>query len=276
MDKDFQDRVDKILEFNDVTTYPALKNIFKFVQTPIPRHDIVPERLTLYRTRAHTNNDDEFFYNETDLSYRKDSPNIALFGRCNEPGQSMFYAASSEEISVAEIFSKEKLENLKDVSYVTTGIWQVTKETRIASLMELDSVGVPNDILLDTTRKMHDYIDNSGMFPQKELLKSFLQYFSEQFTKPFTRENSEYLFSEAYSNAILESIDCIEPDKKAEGITYPTCKGIPEIRNSGLNFVFDKFIIGFGKKIELIGAIRRRLEKAAKKLQKRMVLQLMM
>ena len=264
MDKNLLDLINAMISWNKTLTYPALKNLFKYVATPYCHFDILVGHKPLYRTRAHSDKDGEYFYNETDLTFRYDIPNITSFGRCNEPLQSLFYASDNIEISLAEIFNKEKLENLKDVSYVTTGVWNFAKSVIVAPIFEPDNVDITNDSLTNVTNKCKEYIDNFNIVPQKDLLKTFLSIISNEFTKPFSKDTNSYLFSAAYSNFILEAIDRFDPTKRMEGIVYPTCKGIHGIRNLGLNYAFKNSIIGFGNKIELEYALRGKIEKVGK------------
>lgn len=264
MDRNLLDLVNKIISWNNPLTYPALKNLFKYVATPFCHFDILAGHKPLYRTRIHTKNDDAYFYNERDLTFRYDIPNITSFGRCNEPLQSLFYASDNIEISLAEVFNKEKLENLKDVSYVTTGVWNFAKSVRVAPIFEPDNVDITNESLVDVTNKCKAFIDNLNIIPKKKLLKAFLSSVSNEFTKPFSKDANAYLFSAAYSNFILEAIDRFDPTNQMEGIIYPTCKGIYGIRDLGLNYAFKNSIIGFSNKIELAYALRGRLEKVGK------------
>lgn len=264
MDKDLLDLINKMISWNNPLTYPALKNLFKYVATPYCHFDILVGHKPLYRTRAHSDNDGEYFYNETDLTFRYDIPNITSFGRCNEPLQSLFYASDNIDISLSEVFNKEKLENLKDVSYVTTGVWNFAKNVIVAPIFEPDNVDIANDSLIDVTNKCKTFIDNLNIIPQKDLLKAFLTDISNEYTKPFSQNPNAYLFSAAYSNFIFEAVDRFVPTKKMEGIVYTTCKGIQGIRHLGLNYAFKNSIVGFGNKIELAYALRGKLEKVGK------------
>lgn len=261
MDKDLLDLINKMIGWNSPLTYPALKNLFKYVATPYCHFDILVGHKPLYRTRAHFENDGEYFYNETDLTFRYDIPNITSFGRCNEPLQSLFYASDNIEISLSEVFNKEKLENLKDVSYVTTGVWNFVKNVIVAPIFEPDNVDIANESLIDVTNNCKAFIDHLNIIPQKDLLKAFLSDISNEYTKPFSKDSNAYLFSAAYTNFIFEAVDRFDTTKKMEGIVYPTCKGISGIRNLGLNYAFKNSIIGFGNKIELAYALRGKLEK---------------
>ena len=264
MDKDLLDLINKMISWNNPLTYPAVKNLFKYVANPYCHFDILEGHKPLYRTRAHSDNDDEYFYNERDLTFRYDVPNITSFGRCNEPLQSLFYASDNIEISLSEVFNKEKLENLKDVSYVTTGVWNFAKNVIVAPIFEPDNVDIANNSLIDVTNKCKAFIDDFNIIPQKDLLKAILSSISNEFTRPFSKDANAYLFSAAYSNFIFEAVDRFNPSNQMEGIVYPTCKGIYGIRNLGLNYAFKNSIIGFGNKIELAYALRGKLEKVNK------------
>lgn len=215
----------------------------------------------MFRSRLHTIHDSEYFSNEHDLTFRYDAPNITSFGRCNEPMQSLFYASDNIQISLAETFNKEKLETLKPVSYITTGVWKFVENVMVAPIFEPDSVDIANPSLIDVTKKCKDFINSLDFIAQKDLLINFLKDIANEFSKPFSIEPNAYLFSAAYSNFMFEAVDLFNPNKKMEGIVYPTCKGIANIRHIGLNYAFKPLIVGFGQKIELISALRGRLIK---------------
>jgi hypothetical protein len=264
MDKELLDLINKIIGWNNPSTYPALKNLFKYVATPFCHFDIIVGHKRLFRSRLHSDSDGDFFYSELDLTFRYDLINITSFGRCNEPLQSFFYASDNIDISLSETFNKEKLENLKDVSYITTGVWKFVQNVMVAPIFEPENVDLANPSLVDVTSKCKDFIDSFNLIAQKDLLIGFLKDAANEFSKPFSTDPNAYLFSAAYSNYMLESVDSIDQNKRMEGIVYPTCKGIPNIRHRGLNYAFKTSIIGFGKKIELVSALRGKLVKVGK------------
>ena len=63
---------------------------------------------------------------------------------------------------------------------------------------------------------------------------------------------------------MLEAEDRFDTNKRMEGIAYPICKWVPEIRDLGLNYAFKNSIVGFGNKVELISALGGYLKRSAK------------
>ena len=264
MDKNLLDLINEIISWNNSLSYPALKNLFKYVATPFCHFDIIVGHKSLFRSRFNTDKDGEFFYNEQDLTFRYDINNITSFGRCNEPFQSLFYASDNIEISLSETFNKEKLENLSETSYITTGVWKFVKNVMVVPIFEPNNVDIANPSLIEVTNNCKNFINGFDAIPQKDLLIEFLKDTANEFSKPFSMDNNAYLFSAAYSNYLLEAIDTINPSKQMEGIVYPTCKGILNIRSLGLNYAFKPSIIGFGNKIELLSVLRGKLVKVGK------------
>ena len=263
MDKNLIKLIDKIRNFDGTLIYSSFRNLFKYINSPFHHFDIIVGHRPLFRVRTHTDGDGKYFYNnESELSYPPDITTIDSFGRCNEPLQSLFYASDDSLISFSEVLTKEKIENLKDISYLTTGVWNFTKDVMVAPILEPDNVDITNPSLVNVTKKCQEYLDSFDVIPQKEELKTLLKGMAAEFTKPFSLDKNAYLFSAAYTNYMFDTIGI--DDKQIEGIMYPTCKGIPEIRHLGINYVFKKSIIGFGKKLELVDAFRTQLVKDGK------------
>lgn len=147
---------------------------------------------------------------------------------------------------------------------MTTGVWKFVKNVIVAPIFEPDNIDLANPSLVDLTNKCKDFIDGFNLIAQKDLLISFLKDTANEFSRPFSSDLNAYLFSAAYSNYMLEAIDTIDPAKRVEGIVYPTCKGIYNIRHIGLNYALKTSAIGFGKKIEFVNAIRGKLVKVEK------------
>ncbi len=176
--------------------------------------------------------------------------------------QNLFYASDDSLISFSEVLAKGKIENLKNISYLTTGVWNFTKDVMVAPILEPENVDINNPSLIEVTKKCEEYLDSFDVIPQKEELKTLLKGMAVEFTKPFSLDKNAYLFSAAYTNYLLDSIGM--GGKQIDGIMYPTCNGVPGIRHLGLNYVFKKSIIGFGKKLELVDAFRTELVKDGK------------
>ena len=263
MDKNLIELINKIRNSDDTLIYSSLRNLFTYLNAPFCKFDIIAGHPPLFRVRTHTEDENSiFFHNEYELSFRRDIPNINSYGRCNEPLQSLFYASDSDLISFAEVIGKNKIETLKDVTYLTTGVWNFTQNIMVSPIFEPDNVNIANPSLLDVTKKCNDFIDSYDTIPQKDDLKNLLKGLATEFIKPFSLDKKSYLFSAAYSNYMFDSIGI--DSKQIEGIVYPTCITIENIRHLGLNYVFKNSIIGFDKKLKLVDAFRTKLAKGTK------------
>ena len=242
--------------------YSSFLNLFKHLNAPFCKFQIIVGHKLLYRVRSHTQGDGNYFFNNIhELSYRQDVTKIRKYGRCNEPLQSRFYASDDEAIAFTEVSEIVRTENKKNTAYHTTSAWKFNQNVLVAPIFEPDDVDIENSDLVGITKKCFVVIENSSQIRQedKDELKSFLKGMAKEFTKPYSLDSNAYLLSAAYANYVFDTIS-IE-NEKMDGIVYPTCLDKTTTRNFGLNYVFNNSIIGFDNKIEFIGAYRSRLDK---------------
>jgi hypothetical protein len=89
----------KELQGRDIeNVYTSIKNFFDYQNFPFQKVDLVSSYKPLFRVRRHEQGED-FFYNESEVSYRRDFINIKSYGRCNEPLQSLFYCSDNNMLS---------------------------------------------------------------------------------------------------------------------------------------------------------------------------------
>ncbi|OYQ32977.1 hypothetical protein CHU92_10500 [Flavobacterium cyanobacteriorum] len=125
-------------ESQSIESYIYIKNILNTIEFPIPCV-IFPKGTKLVRTRVHRDNED-FFSSVGELSYRKDIQNIKFFGRANEPGQSTFYCANDDSISIPETSEIIRQNIDKEYEYLTTGLWIAKENLLCVSLLTNDDI----------------------------------------------------------------------------------------------------------------------------------------
>jgi hypothetical protein len=244
--------------------YSSLRNLFKYINAPFCKFDMIAGHPPLFRVRSHTKGDGNYFFeNISDVSFRSDILNIKQFGRCNEPFQSRFYASDNEILAFAEVSELVRTENKKDTSYHTTSVWKLNHNIMISPIFEPDNVDVENLDLVEVTKKCFEIIEATNQIPQKEDLKLLLKGLANEFTKPFALDNRTYLFSAAFANYLFETVPI--GINQIDGIVYPSCLDKPAIRNLGLNYVIQNSIVGVNNKLELVDVYRSRLDKNNKR-----------
>ena len=240
----------------DYNSYAYIKNSMDQLIIPFPAISIKVGKY-LYRARRHLNNED-FFDEISDISHRPDIFNITDFGRANEPCQSIFYCSDQHEIAIAE--TSPILRHDLDLEYdiITTGIWRVKKELRVASLLNypLNEVQNPAQQFLDTKAK--ELIESFRNDNTDQLLKLH-RFFSNEFIKPPNENSRKYLISCAFSNYIYGNAGYdtyLKETTELDGLIYPSAV-FPIF---GMNLALKPSVIIDGK-IILIGARKSKLLK---------------
>jgi RES domain len=84
--------------------------------------------ITVYRSRTHEN--DNLFENFSDIGL---PPAVAVsgFGRCNVPGQPVFYCSDSRGTSFLELLEYWAEEKKNPYLYVTIGRWTINRSFRV-------------------------------------------------------------------------------------------------------------------------------------------------
>jgi hypothetical protein len=250
MSYNYLDAIKEIENYKDTTAYVGLLNYFKEINFAFPTCDIKDH--TFYRVRFHKENE-EFFNNESELSYIRDILKIKDFSRCNEPLQSMFYCSDNSELSFKEVAKGIEKTTLEQYRYYTVSSWKLVEEICVAYFLENNFTGIFNTNMLKMRQAFDRVIDDNTLIGDKHELKEFLLQIYGHFKRPFSINDNAYYLSAAFTNYLFNTINI--DDKKIDGFVYPTCLG-SEFENLGLNYVFAPGTIGKGKKIQMTGACR--------------------
>lgn len=257
---ELQNIISEIKNADPTLLYTSFYNLLGLINPPFTKFSIMPSPNYLFRVRSHTDGSGNYFFNNiSDLTFRTDYLNIKKFGRCNEPFQSLFYCSNNPSLSFAEVAEIVRTTIKKDVAYHTTSVWKVNKPLLVTAIFEPDNVEVANEDLIDITKRSLEQIDLTDFPIEKNNLKELFNFIALEFTKPSSLDPKAYIFSSAVANYIFDFVGA--EGEKFDGILYPTCLGVNQIRNFGLNHVFRNGLIGFGNKIEFFDAFRDKMEK---------------
>jgi RES domain len=243
-------------KIGDVNSYSYIKNTLDQLFIPFPAISIKIGKL-LFRSRRHLQH--EIFFNKIpEISYREDIFNITQFGRANEPCQSIFYCSDRHEIAIAETSPIIRNDLNLDFDILTTGIWEVKKELRIASLLNYPLFEGKNltQKLLDLKAKK--LIESFRDKNTPQLLK-LLGFFSNEFGNLSNDNPTKYLISCAFANYIYSNTGydtCLKKKTNLDGIIYPSTI-YPDF---GMNLALLPKVI-FEGKLNLIGARKSILNK---------------
>ena len=210
-------------EVNSFESYTYIKNIFQNLHIPLPTR-LVPVGTRVARCRPHSNNED-FFKLISDLSYRTDLINIKKFGRANEPGQSMFYCSDAHELSFVETSLITRQNVAVDFELLTTGVWEVEKELIVVNILTNDRIKGRNKVVDAMHEDFENFIKQAGQ--SGEVLKRFLTFVSDEFTKEAKGDSSKYMISCAFANYVYNNFPNVD------GILFPSSL----YPDKGMNFV---------------------------------------
>jgi hypothetical protein len=242
--------ISDIENYKEATAYTSLLNYFKAINFAFPTCTI--RDYNFYRVRLHRNKE-EFFWNESELSYISDISKVKDFGRCNEPFQSMFYCSDNYELSLKEVTKGISADTLKEYKYHTISSWKLNEEISVAFFLEDNFDLKFNQNMFDMRQSFDRIIDDPQLIGDKLELKQFLLEVYSQFKRPFSLNAKAYYLSAAFANYLFSTTDI--NNKRVDGFIYPTCLDEKE-SVLGLNYVFRPDIIGKAKKIELVNAWR--------------------
>lgn len=244
----------KELQGRDIeNVYSSIKNFFEYENFPFQKLDLISPHKLLFRVRRHEPGEN-FFYNESDVSYRRDILNIKDYGRCNEPLQPLFYCSDNNLLSFCEVAKHLKKGGHVPPMYHTTSVWRVNHNIPVSYLLENENNKPLNQELLNITSKFKsDVIGDPNLVGDKNELLEFLQYISVEFRVMYAKTH-DYFLSSAYSNYLFTRVT--EDNESIKGIIYPTCLGEDGLINLGLNYVFTPSVVGFDKEIELVDVYR--------------------
>jgi hypothetical protein len=185
----------------------------------------IPVGTILFRARVNKN---EQPYDKVSQIGVPPSNLIKEFGRANKPFEQVFYCASNYKLAAFELLQAYKHHfNAKyQVVFMTIGVWEVTQELHVASIIHSEVLHeLRDDIVLSL--KQHKKIFDNGSLKEDTVQASELisQFFSNQFTKMVIRGTYDYRISAFYSKRIQEVNDLIYDTystSKFDGINYPS------------------------------------------------------
>jgi hypothetical protein len=212
-----------------IESYIYIKNILNSIEFPIPI-TIYPKGTKFVRNRVHQEN--IFFKNVDQLSYRKDIQNIKTFGRANEPGQSVFYCSDNDILSFVETSHVARELKDKDFEYLTTGIWIATENIVMVSLLTNDDIRGQHSEIDESSKSFENLIatqnDESGF-----AVKGLFEFLSKEFSQAAGGDSNHYKITAAFTNYIFDSV------KVADGILYPSTI----YPTKGFNFAFKPEVV---------------------------------
>jgi hypothetical protein len=260
IDYNYRKIFDQIRGLNQSFQYAACAKFLDLIRPYFCQYNLPVQSKYFFRVRSHSEQNDNFYFkNISELSYRTDFFDITTFGRCNCPFESLFYCSDHPILSFLEVTNLSKAENKRSNAYHTTGVWKMKQNLILTPIFEKQSRRFTNQKLKKITNSCIEMIDQIKNYTKKEELKEFHRIVGKEFIKDFSNNQNVYFLSAAISNYLLNSPN--NEKIKLDGVTYPTCVRHDAIRNIGLNYALDPCAVGFDKKIEIISAFRSRVEK---------------
>lgn len=234
-------RIQELSKSRSFSDYIHIKNILGNQKIPIAffTHDTS----IILRCRPHNKNSTQFKHKD-ELSYRKDILNINSFGRCNEPGQPIFYCSDqdNENTGIVESLSLFRGKKRSKSETITIGAWKVKEPLKLALILP-PKTNLGKNQFFDEMMKFYRTYSNSDYY--NELL-TFNDYLCEEFSKDIIKEKTNYFISCAYSNYIREHFS-----DQIDGIAYGSVKS----QHEGVNIAL--WPESVDKKLDLIAAIKR-------------------
>ena len=136
---------------------------------------------------------------------------------------------------------------------VTTGVWEVQEDFRIATIISNDEIRGLNTTMegLETEfKKLTEMYRNEGTDGHINILNLF----SKEFTRNAHGDNTKYIISCAFANYVYDAID--QNDHQVGGIMYPSAIYPKE----GMNLALMPELVYSGK-LKLIAARRGTMNK---------------
>lgn len=228
-----------------IESYIYIKNILKSIEFPIP-FVMYPKGSKFVRCRVHKNGN-TFFNNISELSYIEDIKKVTQFGRANEPGQSVFYCANDDALTLMETSEVARKLIDKPYEYITTGLWISTEDIYAASLLTNDDIRGKHANIDEISKDFEKIIENQNDESAKAV-NGLMQFLSKEFSRPSNGNSNQYKITAAFTNYIFDSV------QRVDGILYPsTIYG-----EKGFNFAFKPEIVD--KKLKFFAANRRKME----------------
>lgn len=227
-----------------IESYIYIKNILNTIEFAIPCI-IYPKGSKFVRCRVNEN--DVFFNQISDLSYRTDLQNIKSFGRANEPGQSIFYCADDDSLSLFETSRIPRAQDDRPLEYITTGLWISTEEILVASVLTNDNIRGKHKEIDNISMDFENIVETQGDESAKAV-SSLIQFLSKEFSQVAEGNSNHYKITSAFSNYIFDSV------KNADGVIYPSTL----VTHKGFNLALSPEVVD--KKLKFYVANRRKME----------------
>jgi len=246
----FINRLKKAKEELSKQSYADIKNILNSVEFNIPVA-IFPKGSNFLRCRVH--NENEIFFTQVkDLSYRTDLENIKNFGRANEPCQSIFYCSNNDWISFVEISKIAREMEDKPLEYISGGLWVATEDIYAVTLMTNDNIIGKNKELDELSKNLQKHIIDQNDEAARAYSK-LMEFLSKEFSTEAKKDSKHYKITAAFTNCIFENI------QNADCIVYPSTLDVER----GLNFAFKPESVD--KKLHFYSAMRRKMQNTTEK-----------
>lgn len=228
-----------------IESYIYIKNILNTIEFAIP-FVIYPKGSKFVRCRVN-DEDNPFFNNINDISYRTDVQNIKNFGRANEPGQSVFYCSDDDSLSLLETSKLPKQTDDQPLEYITTGLWVSTDEILVVSVLTNENIRGSHKAI-DDLSKDFEYIVKTQADESAKAVSQLMQFLSIEFSQASAGNSNHYKITSAFTNYIFDSVE------NADGILYPSTV----VTHKGFNFALKREVVN--KKLKFLVANRRKME----------------
>lgn len=233
---------------NSDSSYPHIKNILKNQKIHIAFYEFKPFKLIRYRRH---NNDEIFFHNVDDLSYRKDILDIKHFGRANEPGQGFFYCNDNENqaTGMSEAMSIFRGNENSQEEILTISAWEIKENLKLAIILPPDGIK-GNNRGFDEMKEFYKMHEDT---PEYHDLVIFNEFLSLEFSLEQDKDESNYKITCAFANYIKEEY------KDVDGIIYSSIKS----EFQGTNIVLWPDVVN--RKLEFLMARKQIIKKVNEK-----------
>lgn len=224
-----------------------IKEHVKRLPLPVPV-TILKKGFYVYRARYI---DGDFPGHRKQMSYPYETDFVKYFGRCNCPGQQIFYGSvMSDKIKetrvtgISEIIDFDSLDRSKR-HFIAIGAWLVQEEIFLAELYLRDEK-VKNKITQDANTSHKNQL--STLTPEeRQKHEEILTFFSDEFTEPNGRYELTSSISNLYFNNFFKKKDNSE-SFSIEGLSYPSVK----TEGQGMNVALLPNTVDTKMKLEMV------------------------
>ncbi|MBN8877749.1 MAG: RES domain-containing protein [Sphingobacteriales bacterium] len=165
----------------------------------------------IFRTRTHQSNN--FFEHFADLALPPAGV-VGGYGRCNIPGQPVFYGSDFRPTSYMELLEYWVSEKKEQYLFATIGKWKISNQ--LSALIVTSPYEKDRSSFYDKSHgERLDHFINSYSGEEKEAMILFYKFLFDRFRKPAKNDPQTYLITSAYSNLAFKN-------KKVDAIFYPS------------------------------------------------------